>query len=295
MIDDVTMGRLAFIRYLYQLGVEQSRRPEPLNAVSLLMLHDAADLLLQLGSERLGVGKKGPIFFMDYFDLLAPKVKGGALEGRQSMSRLNAARTNLKHHGNRPSASDIESLRSSTTSFFEGNLPLIFGIAFDEISMARLVKLPEAREYLEKSETLLAAADLNGAVEAVAIAFAYIMKRQDDLEPTPYDPRRMRMPVSMPTSGGVTQTQFDVHDLDEEVRRHSRAIGTLQERVTFLSLGIEPASRERFRRVTPNVMIAFAGNPLISVQTRAAPLTVEDARFCYDFVVGIALALEQRW
>lgn len=34
--------RLAFIRHLYKVGVEQSNQPEPLNAMSLLSFHDAA-------------------------------------------------------------------------------------------------------------------------------------------------------------------------------------------------------------------------------------------------------------
>src|SRR6266566_783179 len=151
-ITDPTMERLAFIRHLYQLGVEQSRKAEPGNAIAILMLHDAADLLLQLGSEHLNVAKRGPTFFTDYFDLLAPKVSGGALAERAAMNRLNSARVNLKHHGTRPSATDVESLRASTTGFFESNVPLIFGITFDEISMARLVQLPEAKQYLEKAE-----------------------------------------------------------------------------------------------------------------------------------------------
>ncbi|GAA2669936.1 hypothetical protein GCM10010412_048650 [Nonomuraea recticatena] len=38
--------RLAYIRYLHSLGVDQARLPEPLSSASVLMLHDAAERLL---------------------------------------------------------------------------------------------------------------------------------------------------------------------------------------------------------------------------------------------------------
>ena len=53
------MERLAFIRHIYQMGIDQSRQPESANAAAILLFHDAVDLLLQLAAENLSVGKKG--------------------------------------------------------------------------------------------------------------------------------------------------------------------------------------------------------------------------------------------
>jgi hypothetical protein len=39
-----TMSHLAFVRMLYQQGVEQARRPEPLSYASLLSFHDSVEL-----------------------------------------------------------------------------------------------------------------------------------------------------------------------------------------------------------------------------------------------------------
>jgi len=58
MLDKSTIiKRLAFIKYLYKLAVDQSRRPEPLCSASILTFHDAVELFLQLASEHLDVGK----------------------------------------------------------------------------------------------------------------------------------------------------------------------------------------------------------------------------------------------
>jgi hypothetical protein len=42
------MERLAFIRYLHFLGVEQSRKTEPFSRASVLMFHDVIELYLEL-------------------------------------------------------------------------------------------------------------------------------------------------------------------------------------------------------------------------------------------------------
>ena len=56
MIDNVTIQRLALIRYLYNSAVEESRKPEPIGSTSILMFHDSIELFLQLASEHLNAG-----------------------------------------------------------------------------------------------------------------------------------------------------------------------------------------------------------------------------------------------
>lgn len=293
-ISNETMERLAFIRQLYHLGVEQSHRPEPANAVGILLFHDTVELFLQLASEHLGVGKNEKTFMMDYFGILAPKMPNGVVEGRQGMKRLNEARKSLKHGGIRPLTTDIDSLRASTTEFFESNSPLIFDIEFDQISLARLVLLPEARRYLEEAESMTSAGELEYAVDSIAIAHAYLMRHHNALEPTQH--HRDRMSFGGSISGPNAQLEHEIQALGNEVKLLGRAVNTLQERVMFLTLGISPASMERFLAITPGAGIAFDGTPRLEGPRYKGltPLAVEDVRFCYDFVVGIALALQRR-
>ncbi|HBX87013.1 MAG TPA: hypothetical protein DEG09_00170 [Marinilabiliaceae bacterium] len=95
------MQRLAFIKYLYTVAVEQSKQPEPLSSSSILSFHNSIELFLQLASEYLDVGSKSP-GFMDYWELLEPKLTEGGLTQKESMRRLNKARVALKHHGTLP-------------------------------------------------------------------------------------------------------------------------------------------------------------------------------------------------
>lgn len=292
-ISGETMERLAFIRQLYHLGVEQSHRPEPMNAVAVLLLHDAVDSLVQLAAELLDVDMKGKqTFLVNYIDALN-EVTGGKVEGRQAMLRLNTARNGLKHHGIRPTH-EVESLRASATNFFESNVPVLFGIEFDQISLARLVLLPEARRYLEESESMTAAGELEYAADSIAIAHAYLIRQHNALEPTPH--HRDRMSFGGSISGPNALLEHEIQTLGNEVKTIGRAVNTLQERVMFLTLGISPASMERFLEVTPGAAIAFDGTPRLEGPRYKglSPLAVEDVRFAHDFVVGIALALQGR-
>ena len=68
---DIAIRRLAFIKYLYEVGVEQSRKAEPFCQISILTLQDAIELFLGLASEFIGVEKlPKDIKFMQYWGLI---------------------------------------------------------------------------------------------------------------------------------------------------------------------------------------------------------------------------------
>lgn len=97
-----TLQRLSFAKYLYTLAIEQSRLPEIQAAASVLTFHDSIEFFLQIASEHLNAGKGQPSF-LDYWDILSPKITGAGLPQKESMRRLNKARVSLKHSGTFPS------------------------------------------------------------------------------------------------------------------------------------------------------------------------------------------------
>jgi hypothetical protein len=50
--------RLAFVRYLYDLAAEQSRKPEPMAMAAVLTWHDAVEMFLQIVAEHYQVSVK---------------------------------------------------------------------------------------------------------------------------------------------------------------------------------------------------------------------------------------------
>lgn len=184
-LDQTTVTRLAFIKYLYQTGVSQSHAPSPLSCASLLTMHDAVELFLQLSSEHLNAGTGHP-GFMDYWDILNPRLAPKELEQKESMRRLNKARVALKHHGTFPSDLDIESFRASTTNFFQDNTPLVFGVALDDISLIEFVNPESSRQKLKDAQGQIQSGDTLAALDNIALAFIEMIADYEDRKRNQY-------------------------------------------------------------------------------------------------------------
>lgn len=91
-LEPSILPRLTFTKYLYSLGIQQSRAPEPLAGASILMFHDAADLFLQLASEYLNANPGPKANFLDYWPALSDKLH----EGKQ-VAQLESTVWEKKH------------------------------------------------------------------------------------------------------------------------------------------------------------------------------------------------------
>jgi hypothetical protein len=181
VLPATTVKQLAFVRMLYQQGIEQSRQPEPLSAMSILTLHDAVEFFLGLASLHLGANAKDRIEFIDYWPTLEPHLPAGTqLTSKTAMLRLNKARVGFKHHGNIPSASTIEQSRVAVTSFFMDNTPTVFGVDFNLLDMTAMIVQNIPRQHAETAQ-VHAAADryLDAAVE-LHLAFKALLKDYAD-------------------------------------------------------------------------------------------------------------------
>lgn len=283
------MERLALSRYQFGVALEQAAQPEPANALAITGLHDAVELFLHLGAEihDVEIPLKLRPALPDYFGLLRTADPPVELTQRNAMNRLNAARIALKHHGTRPAAGEVLGFCTSVTRFFTENTPRLFGLKFDQIAMSLLIADDQARAHLEAAERDLTTGDLDAAVTSSAIAFAYLMRRYHGAE------HRVRVDAARLTF--LRQSQdFDLRDVAKVVEQLAAAVDLLERRTEHLSLNVAPARAGRFHALTPDVAIAMAGNPTIASRPRSTPASGDDARFCIQFVVDVALALQRR-
>jgi hypothetical protein len=249
-------------------------------------------LFLQLAAEHVGAqtspNPKKNIYLMEYFGLVDAKLPGVALAGSHGIERLNTVGNALKHHGVRPSPADIESLRGTVTSFFDDNTPVVFGIRVDELSMSRLVTMPEARSQLEAAEKHTADGKFFEAIICTEEAFDVIASAYHKHRSPPFKKRGVLLRAK---SGSDT----DVHRLFDLIMGISRFLDDLQDRVDELSLDLETAQVKRFRDLTRRADIIEAGNAHLTGEDGRARLNAGDARFYYDFVIGAALAYQRRF
>jgi hypothetical protein len=295
---ETIIKRLAFIKYLYKVAIEQSQRPEPLSSASILTFHDAVELFLHLAAEHLDVWKKGKeqMKFMDYWVLLATKKE---LAQKASMEGLNNARVGLKHHGILPSKENIDSFRASTETFFTENTLKVFEINFSDISLIDLVQCEATKDNLNEAEKLLKEEKIEDALDKVAVAFAQLIddyenRKRGSFGRSPFFFGESMTFLNSFSIGIDRETKFG-RELSSFVDKVTDSVKALQNAVKILSLGLDYRRYVKFRLLTPIITKVISGKYYIERMrwgTKGMP-TKEDVMSCIDFVIESAITLQK--
>jgi hypothetical protein len=296
------MQRLAFIRYLYTQGMEQSRRAETLSSVAVLSWHDSVELFLHLSAERRDIDLKprGKLEFNEYFGQINAKIAPERLAHQSSMSRLNDTRVSLKHRGVLPSNSSIEQLRADVTRFFEDNTPLIFRIEFEAVSLADLVAYPMTRQSLRDAVLALEDERIEDAGIAIGMAFAQLMvehERQAGRGFAGHPPFRFLPPFITPPS----MRRRTIPDQDQVAFEQDlvTSLESMEGALRLLSLGIDYRRYAKFRYYMPAVRhIPGSDRFVVQIMQGMAskpnwPPSPQTCRSCLDFVIETALTLQE--
>ncbi|MEX1029988.1 MAG: hypothetical protein WDZ91_08075 [Paenibacillaceae bacterium] len=293
MINESTIKRLAFVKYLYELAINQSRQQEPLSSASILMFHDSIELFLYIACEYKNARNNNPNF-LDYWDILNPKLNT-ELSQKESMKRLNKSRVSLKHHGTMPSRIDIEAIRASVTNFFDENCPIIFEIEFNKISLINLIECIQTKECLEEASSMMINNKYSDAIIQIGLSFQYLI---DD-----YESKQHKVYGKSPFFFGQDFTfedSFNMHLQEEKlsqfVDKVQESIQSIQSAIKIVSLGIDYRRYIKFRLLTPKVTKLFSGKYVSDIITNRGELgySEEDqCKYCINFVIDSALKLQE--
>jgi hypothetical protein len=297
-IDPSIMQRLAFVALLHQQGDQQAAGPAPMHIAGILTLHDAVELFLVLAGEHLGGGLSEKLDFLGYWAEIDKRF-GVALTHKSSMSRLNRRRIDFKHHGNLPSTQSLASARADVASFLEGNIPLVFGIDYDRISMADLIPQHRTRHLVGKADRLEAQDRRTEAMAYLTYAFSELttgpasapVRQLLDLGPA-LQPR-LGVELTQQALGGASA--FDDR-LAYQIYNATHATMRMQNGLQIIALGISYPEFVRFRTYAVGCHGPHADGPDDEV-TPAAPegytATGEEYRFCLQFVVTASLKIAE--
>ena len=276
-----TMKRLALVRHLFNVGIEQSHQAEPMNSVSLLSFHDAVELFLQLTTEHHGISKNDRTF-MAYWDAIAPKI-GEPLRQQESMKRMNRARSQLKHHGVLPAPTDVESFRESTEFFFTENTPLVFGRSFDSISLVDFVSSPGVKEMLSSAEESIKQDRLEYALKRISLAFdTMVGEYLDNRSHRSSSPFRFESSLEPPDSV-LAEKDEDMVGFVEEV---GEAILPIQKAITILCLGLD------YRKYIKFETVVRRGLNLKNKDSEIGNREINYVMFCFNYVIESAIHLQ---
>jgi hypothetical protein len=303
-LDQKTLSRLAFIRFLHHLGVQQSRLPEPQSSASVLTLHDAVEAFLLLAGEH--IGAPGSREFEKYWDVLSPakQPNGVDLAVKQGMARLNKVRVTLKHHGGHPSAATISQIVEDAAAFFAANTQLVFGIDSAQVSMADLIEQKQMRDLVRVAET---AADGDQIKAMIALSDACDLlltpRRTDyDVDASPLrfgdsirphrldDLLRGLMPPRNDRSVDVEANRR--RDVAKQLHQVTEIVMELQAAARVTAFGLDYAAYRRFLSLTPHHVDMMTGTREYRAPKGYAP-SREDVEFCHQFVITASLRLTE--
>jgi len=305
-LNQKTVSRIAFIRFLHHQGVQQSRLPEPQSSASVLTLHDAVEAFLLLAGEHLG--SPGSREFEKYWDALSPAKhpNGVNLSVKQGMARLNKVRIALKHHGGHPSAATITQIVEDTSTFFAANTRLVFGVDYDQVSMADLIEQEKVRDLVRLAETAAAAGDQVKAMIALSDACDLLLTPHRTVGDTDTSPLRFGDGIRRAHSvddllRGLRPPRndrgvdVDVHhrrDVAAQLHEVTEIVVALQAAARVTALGLDYAAYRRFRSLTPHHVDMMSGTREYRAPKGYNP-SRDDVEFCHQFVVTASLRLTE--
>lgn len=297
--------RLGYIRYLYGIGVEQSRLPDPMSSAALLMFHDSVESFLLMAGEHLGAPSVHE--FEKYWNELRPsKLPGGVeLPVQQGMKRLNRQRIALKHHESLPNHDTIEVIRSDTGTFLVTASQLVFGVDYSAVSMANIIPQEPVRNLALKADGAVSAGDPVNAMIALVDAWEELLRpwprtrAVDESSPLQFGPEITRpledyeIAAYLYSESGSRRRSRGNEEIGRQIATVTKVVTALQEAARLTAIGLDYTNYQRFRALTPYRVSGMTG-----VHTYRAPTTYapndDDVIFCIHFVVTAALKLADK-
>ena len=294
-LDPQTAKRLAFIRLVYDQGVQQSRLPAPLNATALLSLHDAVELFLVLVGDHIGAQLDRRTNFLDYWDRLKRASNGVHLSHIAGMRRLNDHRNGLKHAGNMPLPDVIEQSRVDVRAFFDDNVPRVFTqVSFDSIDLSDVIPQDNVRAHAKKASGLEASGSRALAMLSIARAYGLLMQGHKDrgfgraLRKDPFVVTSVQS-VFRKVDGGAGRIGAHLGQVAE-------VVPDIQDALRVMALGLDFNQYQRFEALLPRVFWDDETQDeriARSNEERGMVPDQEEFEFCRQFLVTAALRVAE--
>lgn len=293
-LHHTVVQRLSFAKYLYTIAVEQSHLSDIQATASLLTFHDSVEFFLQIAAEQLNAGKGQPNF-LDYWDILSPKLQSAELPQKESMRRLNKARVALKHSGTLPARLEIEAFRASATEFFTEACRLIFDLEFFEISLIEYVSDAEVKSHLQNAMEFAKQRAFKEAAQEVAVAYEKLIDTYMSDAASSHSRFAYSFGESMQfmSASQLGLRGEGLHRVGDFIDATGESIRALQDAVRILALGFNYKKYIKFRSRLPVVMRTAMSRNYISQWMREAEIDLEYIDYCIMFVVECAIRLDE--
>jgi len=296
-MEPTHLKRLAFIKYLFNIGLYQSYQPEPFCGIAILSFHDSVELFLQLCLDELSINvtnkENERLTFTGYWSKIEEKVK--PLSQKTSMNRLNTARNGFKHHGNIPSKLDIETFRATTNAFFTENCKLIFDIDFAEVSLIDAIKFDRTRETLKQAKLNFEKGRKIECLRDIILSFRYLLIDYEQSKINRFDQSPFFSSKFIPNPPNQFLKSSEDTILKQWANSVKESFGEVQDVLKILFLGIDYRKYMKYRSIIQpmTVNLSVDGKSCEAIVLGEISLKKEDLDFCIDFIIESSLKLQE--
>jgi hypothetical protein len=272
--------RLLYAKYLLSRARRAQGEGDELGvAISLLLMHDAAEMLMLAVADHLQVNMPKKWDFMDFWT----EIRKNHAEPPQriAMESMNKMRVALKHNGTLPHAQTVRDLLPRLETLCEEAAnTYLDGLNFGELSLADLVENDEVRNLLVEARQAFATSNKAEAFLKLKVAFDMLNRQLAD---------KVQL-ISTPRS--VVSGQWP-HDIRQIVKRYEELFAKMADTINMLTLGIDPIKHASFSRISPAVSWTASGMYHSHTWRTYDDIPAQVFETNFNFVVEVSLRISE--
>ncbi len=291
MTSDTFITRIAFAKYLYDVGTQQALMPDPLCSAALLSFHDCADLVFQAVYEHLEVkANKNRMYLIDYAEEIVNYLRNEKKVDISAIKRLNDLRNPIKHSTFFASPAQVNSIALGLSPVLDDVVSKVFkGHSFTSTSMVDLIIFEQPRQALRNAQDALRNADYVNAFVYIHRAFSLILKIHEEQIRTGILPEDLR---NFRWRRYTVENDADI-EFERLLQELRDTIDILKDTVKLSSIGIDMHELAKYRKIMPNIFLSDSGTVIQNVPKKP-DYSREDFNYCLSFVIKYALRLQMK-
>jgi len=278
MLPDIHR-KVMYAKYVLEKAISmQSDSNEMSFSVSLLLMHDAIELLMLSTLDHLGISPAKKRDFLDFWSEIKPP-EHSTPPDKIAMDSLNRLRVALKHSGTLPNSQEVKNLTQRVKGFFENVLKTYCDTEYDEISLIDLISSEEVRSILHEARAKFSNGDKAEAMTGLKIAMHKLENPVTHYLPLISAPGKPTIPPELNRAGWGNYLT-GLHDF----------LAQCATKINGLVLGVDPVKHSDFMKAGPGIQWSMTGKPYVSHWSETYDhVTLERFEGFIDFLVDYAL------
>jgi len=252
-------------------------------SISLLLMHDASELLMLAVLDHLNANPAKKREFMDFWDDVT-KSGHSQPKHRIPMDSLNRIRIAFKHSGTIPNPDEVRRLLPRVQGFFEDTLMDYCGITFGEVSLIDLIPDTEVRALLHGARSKFLDGDKYSAMIDLKVALHTLEGPEGKYLPRISAPDAPSLPVEMQRAGWNAYLN-QLHSFLDQV----------EVVVNALRFGVDPVRYTDFVRSGPTLQWTITGKYTVFSNRTFDSMSVQRFDELVAFLIDYALRISDSY